>query len=116
MQSWTQSNVMDREPAELDPARLLPLPGKCIIKRFLPGEKHKSLYLPANSKARRPAFEGEVVAVAGNGDGVDPGFQPGDRVWFHYAVSPDDSAFFVWQGGHYAIVPFEAVQCVAVAG
>lgn len=110
-----QSNVLDREALELDPASVTPLPGKCIVRRTPKAEMAGRFYIPESSKHRRaPMFEGEVVAI-----GPAPGEEAeavdlavGDYVWFAYNVGPDDSAFFTWAGVGYALVPVEAIQAV----
>lgn len=110
MTSWT--NELDRHVLEADPKKIKPLGNKIIVKRTIADDKKGSLFMPENAKARRPTFEGVVVAVGGEPGPDEIDVMISDYVYFSYAVNGQDSAFLTWKGESYAIIPYEAVQMI----
>ena len=107
------SNELDRTPVRgVNPNKMIPMGSKLIVKRKLGDVAKNGLYIPENAKARRPTFEGTVVAVGANPPEECRDLRPGNEVAFSYQVGGDDSAFLVWEGAHYAVIPFDAVQLV----
>lgn len=111
------SNEMDRAPATgIDPRRIRPMGKKLVIKRTLGAERVGKLFVPAGAKARRPQFEGDVIALGAEPPPEYADLAVGDHVWFSYQVGGDDSAFLTWEDASYAVIPFDAVACVRAAG
>ena len=109
------SNELDRSPVtDVDMSTFKPLSHKVVIKRKMGEEKRGGIYIPENVRARRPEFEGTVIAVGSNPPADYAGLKKGDYAYFSYQVGGDDSAFVTWRGDSYAVIPFDAVSGVAV--
>lgn len=107
------SNVLDRNPTTgVNPNRLTPARGKCVVKRVMGAEKKGMLYLPEDARARKPLFEGTIVSISAEPGADYEKLNVGDHVYFSYQVGGDDSAFLSWEGEHYALIPAEAIQMV----
>lgn len=110
------SNEMDREPTRgIDPHRIVPTGKKLVIKRAEGAEKVGKIIVPKGTKLARPTFEGTVIALGNAPPEECAELKKGDRVWFSHNVGGDDSAFLAWKDGYYAVIPFDAVQAVAVS-
>ena len=104
------SNELDRSRFDMDPDKFEPAATKAVIRRIVVDDLHRGLVLPSNSKAKRPLFEGHIVKM---GSEIPDGYEDlsvGQHVWFSYQVGADDSAFFDFEGQHYAVIPIEAIQ------
>lgn len=110
-----QYNALDRSPiVDVDPLKVKPMPSKVMVKRGKGKEKHGKIIIPGSSDKRNPVFEGEVVALGDSPPIECDGLSLGDFVWFHYAVGPEDSAFFKWRDESYALIPYESILGVKI--
>lgn len=104
---------LDRHPTTgINPLTLKPMSNKVVIKRELGREKVGSIIVPDMARERRPLFQGTVVSMGKEKPYDYKRLCKGDRVFFSYQVGGDDSAFMIWEGEHYAVVPWESIQAV----
>lgn len=97
---------------EIDPRSIIPMEGRCLVKRAPAGEKRGSLYLPEQARDNS-TFEGVVININERQHGDATGVRAGDHVFFSKAIGSDDSTFFRFKSEDYVLIPTDAILGVA---
>ncbi|MEK6650444.1 MAG: co-chaperone GroES family protein [Bacteroidota bacterium] len=97
---------------EIDPTKIVPLEGRCLIKRAPAADKRGSIYIPQQAR-ENASFEGVIININERPHGDAVGVRIGDHVLFSQAIGSDDSTFFRFMGEDYVLIPTDAILGVA---